>query len=300
MSDTIWVVAEKYIIKRIRYKMQEQRKFIPHPVPINLIGTGGISPHGWSFICPVCENSKWSDFCRIKEWSVKECTVCGYARIDPVPMRETRPSLYSKEKVVERNAKQLRLSQKFSRVMKRSFNRIANRNKGEIFYNKLSGYLPLAAKIFDIGCGDGEFLKLAKTKFSCTGIEISEYLAGLAREQNGIKVIVGDFQAADVIHEKFDGITLISLLEHLDDPGRTLKKCFNLLNNGGVLLIKTVNYGCLNRMIKKGNWTGFRPPDHVVYFTPLSLRLLLKNIGFARTRIASWPFNDNMYCDAWK
>jgi 2-polyprenyl-3-methyl-5-hydroxy-6-metoxy-1,4-benzoquinol methylase len=252
------------------------------------------------FTCPVCENSKWADFCKIKEWSVRECAVCGYASIYPVPRRETRPGFYSQEKVVERNAKQLRFSQKFSRVMKRFFNKIANRNKGAVFYNKLSGYLSEAAKILDIGCGDGSFLKLAKTRFSCTGIEISEYLAGLAGEKNGIKVIVGDFQAADFVHERFDGITLISLLEHLDDPARAIKKCFNLLNNGGVLLIKTVNYGCLNRMIKKGNWTGFRPPDHVVYFTPQSLRLLLKKIGFTRIRVSSWPFNDNMYCDAWK
>ncbi|MFH0940728.1 MAG: class I SAM-dependent methyltransferase [Candidatus Omnitrophota bacterium] len=177
---------------------------------------------------------------------------------------------------------------------------MANRDKGKIFYNKLSSYLPAGSKILDIGCGDGGFLKLAKTKFSGTGIEISEYLADFARKQNGIKVIVGDFQAADVIHERFDGITLVSLLEHLDDPARAIKKCFDLLNNGGVLLIKTVNYGCLNRMIKKGNWTGFRPPDHVVYFTPQSLRLLLKKIGFTGIRISSWPFNDNMYCDAWR
>ncbi|MDI6605558.1 MAG: class I SAM-dependent methyltransferase [Candidatus Omnitrophota bacterium] len=252
------------------------------------------------FICPACENSKWADVYRIKEWRIEECAVCGFARIDPLPGRETRSGFYSQEKVVGNNTKQLKFSQKSSRTMKRFFNRIANRDKSKMFYNKLSGYLPAAAKILDIGCGDGSFLRLAKKRFSCTGIEISEYLADLARIQNGVKIIIGDFQVTDLAYEKFDGITLISLLEHLDDPGGAIKKCFNLLNNGGILLIKTVNYGCLNRVIKKENWTGFRPPDHIVYFTPLSLKRLLKKIGFTRIRISAWSFNDNMYCDAWK
>jgi 2-polyprenyl-3-methyl-5-hydroxy-6-metoxy-1,4-benzoquinol methylase len=252
------------------------------------------------FICPACENSKWVDVYRIKEWSIGECAVCGFARIDPLPDREARPEFYSQEKVVNRNTKQLRLLQKLSRAMKRFFNRIAKRDKSKIFYTKLSSYLPAAAKILDIGCGDGSFLKLAKARFSCTGIEISEYLADLARKQNGIKVIVGNFQTADFAGKKFDGVTLISLLEHLDDPVAALGKCFNFLNSGGVLLIKTVNYGCLNRVIKKENWTGFRPPDHVAYFTPQNLKRLLKKTGFTRIRISAWPFSDNMYCDAWK
>ncbi|MFH0762768.1 MAG: class I SAM-dependent methyltransferase [Candidatus Omnitrophota bacterium] len=253
---------------------------------------------GHIIICPACENSKWADVYRIKEWRIKECAVCGFARIDPLPGRETRPGFYSQEKVVSNNSKQLRHPQKLSRAMKRFFNRIAGRDKSKIFYNKLSGYLPADAKILDIGCGDGSFLRLAKRRFSCTGIEISEYLAGLAGKQNGVKIITGDFQTAGLAYEKFDGITLISLLEHLDDPQGTIKKCFNLLNNGGILLIKTVNYGCLNRVIKKENWTGFRPPDHIAYFTPSSLKRLLKKAGFTRIKISAWPFNDNMYCDA--
>lgn len=251
-------------------------------------------------ICPVCENTKWTNVYIIDRWNIEECVVCGLARIDPLPTGESRPELYSKEKVISRNVKQQTQSQKFSRAMKRLFKRITNQNKSEIFYNKFSRYLPVGSKVLDVGCGDGSFLKLVKRRFACTGIEISECLADLAKKQGDIKVIISDFLTLNLINEKFDGVTLISLLEHLNDPRGAIKKCFDLMNVCGVLLIKTVNYGCVNKIIKKGNWTGFRPPDHIFYFNPSNLKSLLKKIGFTKIKISAWPFNDNMYCVARK
>lgn len=251
-------------------------------------------------ICPVCSNAKWTEVYKIKEWNVGQCTSCGFARIDPLPLRENRHELYSQEQVVTRNTKELSRSQRFSRAMKRLFKKSSHWDKSKIFYKKLCHYLPEGSKILDIGCGDGSFLKLAQAKFRGTGIEISQYLADLARNHAGIKVMVGDFLDVPLGGEKFDGVTLISLLEHMDRPEKTLKKCFDLLNDRGVLLLKTVNYSCLNRTIKNKDWTGFRPPDHVVYFAPRNLKRLLKKIGFSKIKISSWAFNDNMYCDAQK
>lgn len=251
-------------------------------------------------ICPVCGNTNWRAAYKIEQWDIDECTVCGFARIDPLPMKESRPEHYSKEKVIKRNIKEKTPLQRFSRAMKSFFKKLAKRNKSGIFYNKLSCYLSSGSRVLDVGCGDGSFLKLAKNQFICTGIEISEYLAALAKKQTGIEVMVGNFLTSDFSNKRYEGITLISLLEHLDEPLQVIEKCFGLLNPGGVLLIKTVNYGCLNRRIKKENWTGFRPPDHIVYFTPSNLRRFLKKIGFTNIKISAWTFNDNMYCDAWK
>jgi 2-polyprenyl-3-methyl-5-hydroxy-6-metoxy-1,4-benzoquinol methylase len=252
------------------------------------------------FNCPVCENTKWRETYQIEQWNIGECAVCGFARIDPLPTRESRPEHYSKERVIKRNIKKKTPPQRFSRAMKWLFSKAINRNKSEIFYNKLSHYLSPGAKVLDIGCGDGTFLKLAKKQFTCAGIEISEYLATLAKKQGDIEVMIGNFLTTDFTNERYDGITLISLLEHLDNPIQAIKKCFDLLSNGGVLLMKTVNYGCLNRRIKKESWTGFRPPDHIIYFTPSNLKHFLKKIGFTKIRISAWTFSDNMYCDAWK
>lgn len=251
-------------------------------------------------ICPVCGSKEWINRYRIGIWTIEECTTCGFAKIDPMPVRDSRPECYSEEKVVERNIKQKSRLQKLSRFLKKTFSKATKREKSVIFYNKLQKYLPSKSKILDIGCGDGSFICKAKDDFVCTGIEISDYLASLAEKRPGIKVITGNFLNTDFMNEKYDGITLISILEHLDDPVDAIKKCFSLLNDGGVLLLKTVNYDCLNRLIKKSGWTGFRPPDHVVYFSAANLKLLLKKAGFSKIKVSAAPFNDNMYCEAWR
>ena len=252
------------------------------------------------FVCPVCGSGEWIKRYDIGRWNIGECETCGFAQVDPLPLQESRAECYSEEKVVERNIKQKSGLQKFSRTMKRLFRQAAGWDKSWIFYDKLRRCLSPGSKILDVGCGDGSFLRKAKEDFNCTGIEISDYLASLARKQEGIKAITGNFLSTDFRDEKYDAITLISLLEHLEDPERAARKCFGLLNKGGALLLKTVNYGCLNRKVVGKGWTGFRPPDHVVYFSPSNLRMFLKKIGFSKIDIHAWPFNDSMYCEASK
>lgn len=250
--------------------------------------------------CPVCENKNWGKVYHIGAWDIEECKKCGFAKIDPFPPRDNRQLCYSKEEVIVRNTKKKSFSRNFSRSMKQLFSKATKRNKSEIFYNKLCRHLPPHSKILDIGCGGGSFLRLAKNRFNCAGVEISEYLASLARGVEGIGIKCGNFLDVDFKGETYDAITLISLLEHLDDPLGALKKCFGLLNKNGILLLKTVNYACLNRKIKKAKWTGLRPPDHVVYFTPRNLSQILKKAGFSKIKVKAWPFNDNMYCDAFR
>lgn len=251
-------------------------------------------------VCPVCGSKEWIKRYKIDIWAIEECNACGFAKIDPMPARENRAEFYSEERVVGRNVKQKNFLQRFSRFLKRLFSKAAKRDKGAIFYNKLRRHLKPKSKILDIGCGDGSFIAKAKENFACAGIEISGYLASLAQKHPEIKVITGNFLNMEFNNEEYDGVTLISLLEHLDDPLKAMKKCFEFLRRGGVLLVKTVNYNCLNRKIKKDLWTGFRPPDHVVYFDPSNLELLLKKVGFKKIKISRMPFNDNMYCEAWK
>ena len=132
--------------------------------------------------------------------------------------------------------------QKLSRSLKRLFSKATKRDKSAMFYNKLRRYLAPKSKVLDIGCGDSSFICKAKDDFICTGIEISEYLASLARNRPGIKIITGNFLNIDFMNERYDGITLISILEHLDDPLAAITKCFELLNGKGILLLKTHNF----------------------------------------------------------
>lgn len=189
---------------------------------------------------------------------------------------------------------------KFSASLKQRFNQAIRRDKNSIFYRKLIRTLPRGAKVLDVGCGMGTFLERCKERFVCTGNDISTTWTSWVGKSNDIEIVAGDFVTAPFGERKFDGITMIALLEHLDDPDQVLRKCLHLLNDGGVLLLKTVNYDCWNRRIMGGKWTGFRPPDHLIYPGPSNLRQLLQKIGFSQVRISAWPLSDNMYCDVRK
>jgi 2-polyprenyl-3-methyl-5-hydroxy-6-metoxy-1,4-benzoquinol methylase len=251
-------------------------------------------------ICPVCGSAEWGIRYKIGEWDIGECSSCGFARIDPLPLKEARAEQYSEGIVCERNIRKRSVLRNLAKNVKYFFRNLTSRDKSGIFYTKLCKCLSPKARILDIGCGDGTFLDLAKKRFVCTGIELSDFLVSHARKKENIEIIEGDFQEADFKGNRYDGLTMIALLEHLDKPSEAAKKCFDLLNKNGILFLKTVNYGSFNRIIAKTGWAGFRPPDHIVYFNPSNLRLLLSKVGFSKIKIHSLPFSDNMYCEAWR
>jgi len=44
--------------------------------------------------------------------------------------------------------------------------------------------------------------------------------------------------------------------------------------------VRVPNFASLNRRVIGKKWCGFRYPDHVNYFTPVSLRALVAKAGF--------------------
>lgn len=250
--------------------------------------------------CPVCGESQWRSLYDLTPWTIEECTKCRFARIDPLPERAERPDMYSEERIVSRQNKKRGPISQAALVSKRWLNKHFRHNKNKIFLDKLHAYLPNGGRLLDGGCGAGGILLHARDRYECHGIEISAYLAELANRNEGLNVQVGDLQTYDFKGLTFDAITLVSIIEHLDDPAGMVRKCHDLLKPGGVLLLKTPNFMCMNRFIRRSGWPGLRPPDHLVYFSPRNLQLLLEKAGFRRFSTTALPFNDNMYIDAFK
>jgi SAM-dependent methyltransferase len=100
--------------------------------------------------------------------------------------------------------------------------------------------------LLDIGCGAGAFLKLAKAAgFRVTGLELNPILAQRTREHVGVEVLEGDFPEADLGGRRFSVITMLDLIEHLTDPVGALRRCYELLEPGGQIVIYTPNHSSL-------------------------------------------------------
>lgn len=116
------------------------------------------------------------------------------------------------------------------------------------------------ARLLDIGCGYGRFLAVAKSSFDVYGIDPSSFAVKAARQIVGTnRVSVNTLEAyrPDV---KFDVVTVLDVLEHIDNRSESVKKIAKLLKPGGICLIVVPVYDGLLGTI--GGWLD-KDPTHI-------------------------------------
>ena len=113
-------------------------------------------------------------------------------------------------------------------------------------FNTLLDILPENSSILDIGCLNGNFYNFLKEKkfniLSFTGIDFSTDLINLANERFPEQTwIVADRLKLPFEDNKFDVITLLEVLEHVEDPRASLREACRLCKNGGIIIISVPN-----------------------------------------------------------
>lgn len=134
----------------------------------------------------------------------------------------------------------------------------------------------------EIGCGNGNFLEMAKTLFSnCIGIEPSQIGYETAKKK-GLKVINSYFNDSLGL-KNITAFAAMMVFEHLEAPLEVLKASFASLEEGGVGLINVPN----GQLILQKNYYHQIISEHLNYYTPFSLATLAHNVGFDIVQIDS-------------
>jgi SAM-dependent methyltransferase len=149
-------------------------------------------------------------------------------------------------------------------------------------YRKLLGSGP--RRLLDVGCGNGRFLQLLRDfgarEWTLVGTEFDTAAAAECAER-GFETHVArveDFRGGDAT---FDGVIMLQLIEHVDDPGRICERVFELLRPGGCLIIETPNLAGADYRIFSGRWWGhYHFPRHWNLFSTAAIRRLLEDRGF--------------------
>lgn len=132
-------------------------------------------------------------------------------------------------------------------------------------------------KIFEVGCGGGEFLCLWKNMgVSYYGVEHDKDLVNKAVEK-GLNVEQGfvnpDFNSAN---GPFDAFVSFNYLEHQPDPRGMVEGIYNNLKEGGIGLVTVPSF---EYFIEKASYYEFMR-DHIVYYTENALSNLFSMSGF--------------------
>jgi 2-polyprenyl-3-methyl-5-hydroxy-6-metoxy-1,4-benzoquinol methylase len=154
--------------------------------------------------------------------------------------------------------------------------------------DSIKGRFSKDAKVHDIGCGNGNFLKYLKDSgyINLSGSDIVSCL----KEELDEKVLFYKSSFEDLkFEESFDFISSIANIEHVNDIQKYAKTLYLLLKPGGICAIYTVNESGLiyrtARYIRKFGILSpskqLYDPHHINHFNQKSLKDLLTQNNFS-------------------
>jgi SAM-dependent methyltransferase len=162
---------------------------------------------------------------------------------------------------------------------------------------KIASLIPENAKVLDIGCGNGKFLKhlSALGNYELYGTELEGGSAERASLIKEVKLKTGYLKEDDFPEEYFHAVTLFHVFEHLEEPKRTLEIIQKILKKNGVLILSFPNISGWQAKIFKGKWYHLDPPRHLIFFAPDDLAKIINDMGFMLVRKNYFSFEQNPY-----
>jgi len=229
-------------------------------------------------------------------FTIVRCRRCGLAYVTPRPSAADLVALYGAEGYYRnRNASPFGypdyLGERWllERLMVRRLAEVERR-------------LGTRGRLLDVGCATGVLVESATAHgWDAVGVDVSAFATAQCHAR-GLDVRHGDLWAADLPRDHFDVVVLDDTVEHLLDPGRAFDEIRRVLRPGGLVTLNTPNDGGWLRRVMGRHWFHMKPPEHLYYFGPRTLRALLERHGFHRveTRLSGKYVTVRYLCDRTK
>lgn len=151
--------------------------------------------------------------------------------------------------------------------------------------------------ILEVGCGKGnEIVQLAKRGAACVGLDFSESAMELmqqrlAKESLNLPLVRGDARHLPFQAGTFDLVYSQGVLEHFTQPGEVLQEQYQVLREGGIVVVELPNKWTLYTIYKKilmaaNKWL----PGWETQYSPRELKSLLEQNGFRILDCVGWDF----------
>ncbi len=173
-------------------------------------------------------------------------------------------------------------------------------DKGDSYFHhnrpEMLDFVPQGVQTaLDVGCGNGDFGALLKSKALCKvwGVEPNSLFAEQAKAKLDITINgLFDKNLEALAGQKFDAIFFNDVLEHLIEPAKTLNDCKTLLNNNGYIIASIPNirwYPVILSLLRYKDFkyepAGVMDKTHLRFFTRKSMVRLFEDAGYKVLRI---------------
>jgi 2-polyprenyl-3-methyl-5-hydroxy-6-metoxy-1,4-benzoquinol methylase len=199
-----------------------------------------------------------------EKFNLVKCRGCGLVYVNPRPTKEEMSKFYPRDYYGKQN-------------------RMAKVIVKHLLYMKIRKIMSFRKKgrILDVGCGEGGFLLNFKERgWEAYGVDISEAACRLARAKLGRYIFNCELKDRHFPDSSFDVVTLNHVLEHMLNPNEELREVHRILKDDGILRLSTPNIDSLQFKISKDRWIGLDLPRHLCYYSPRTIKDILKRNGF--------------------
>jgi len=155
---------------------------------------------------------------------------------------------------------------------------------------KIHNLNPKFKSILDIGSGRGWILYFLKKYFKyniTVGTQISENAYKFSKEKLNLEIYNKDLLQLS-FNNKFDVISILHVLEHVENVELYVEKIHELLNVKGMLFIEVPNFNSWARILTGKHWLALDLKHHLAFFTPPSLVKLLKKYNLETKKIRTF------------
>lgn len=224
---------------------------------------------------------------RKKDCSYVSCRECDSMQMDPVPTVEQLTAIYADEYV---EAGHLPGDDVISTIHAR---------QRKFSLNLIRKYCS-PGPVLEVGPGHGLFMdELQQAGFRAVGLEASKQMATSLRDR-GFEVQQGYIDDPPAGAERFQGVFMSNVFEHLGNHERALKSLASLLKpNGRIITLQPTAY--LGQLIARAYLTLFpdrlvpdlgtwlATPYHVLLISPLGMKAMCARVGLRLVEVLPAP-----------
>lgn len=207
---------------------------------------------------------------------IQECAACGLAFVDPRPSPQQLKKYYGRGYFSG--------EKDFFHGKDYCLERDKAIESGVVTgYREITSNFELKGKtILDIGCASGALLSALKihSPKELVGVDTAEYPVSFGRERYGLDLHCATLDEANLPAEHFDLVTLIDVIEHVEDLNSFLLQLQRVLAPGGSVFIITPNYAAY--FLARQQWTClYKDFEHLQYFSATSIKDLCATTGLS-------------------